>query len=744
MKILVEQGHLDKRRLAGINTSIIIAASAPVSAMPPSILHLPNKTPEDERRTEVSIDADSWHVLRHWAKQKNRTTGDLMVVQIAYSAGRPRHPLSSQAHLSRSPLKASTTHVSSLQPISPLPVYLNANPQLVSTSPDPFAYDDQTLDYDHDLNETSDVETESVINDIFICVGCTHHFDMFTSINIDEPEHISLESRREGEEAGWFCYSCLSDAYRKMRDQMDEMRNVLQEPVGGETDEVEVENLLGMMDDTLDLSASAKEEPQTGDTTILDISSPVAEQEQLADTQSPTDSEQTLTAQSSPRGTTLSWFSLAHLFAEDIEAMSRWANDTALESPHKEVKQVEEQLEALRLQFTIIRSSRSQSFLWMREYMTPTDRFSLRVADKDLVSPHLVSSLNRLSTYLERRSEVLADRPRLWLELLPLCPAPQLHMQEDALNATERLHNTLERLIVKAESQYETKLGQATRLRLETTLKQLAGKASHLKMLPPHLSHLNRVYIQKLRITLNSIMDLLRWIWEDEAVSQEEIVEVKDEITTVVQGVMDVIWHFENLDSREKADECMDHQNVRESLDEMLVNLLRSIKVVANCPSVPASPGHEGFITAPLAAPIARPVSSIALSRAHIPPVSLDTVRPASSLALMRARRSGNASPLLEKIRRIDSGDLRLIRPSMQPLPSRSRSQASDRDRERRSRTPADEIPSTLLWSKTPVDSISPRTMERALSKSKEMLSEERLFVREPVRVKRMVEQRTG
>jgi hypothetical protein len=34
--------------------------------------------------------------------------------------------------------------------------------------------------------------------------------------------------------------------------------------------------------------------------------------------------------------------------------------------------------------------------------------------------------------------------------------------------------------------------------------------------------------------------------------------------------------------------------------------------------------------------------------------------------------------------------------------------------------------------------------MGRALSKSKEMLNEERLFVREPVRVKRMVEQRTG
>jgi dsDNA-binding SOS-regulon protein len=362
MKILVEQGHLDKRRLAGINTSIIIAASAPVSAMPPSILHLPNKTPEDERTTEVSIDADSWHVLRHWAKQKNRTTGDLMVVQIAFSTARPRHPLSNQALLSPSPLKANATHATSLQPISPLPVYLNANPQLVSISPDPFAYDDQTLDYDHNPNETSDVETESVINDIFICVGCTHHFDMSTSINIDEPEHISLESRREGEEAGWFCYSCLSDAYRKMRDQMDEMRNVLQEPVGGETDEVEVENLLGMMDNTLDLAASVREESQIGNTTILDISSPLAEQEQLADTQSPTDSEQTLTAQSSPRGTTLSWFSLAHLFAEDIQAMSKRADHATLESPHKEAKQVEEQLHALRLQFTILRSSKSRSF----------------------------------------------------------------------------------------------------------------------------------------------------------------------------------------------------------------------------------------------------------------------------------------------------------------------------------------------------------------------------------------------
>jgi hypothetical protein len=147
-----------------------------------------------------------------------------------------------------------------------------------------------------------------------------------------------------------------------MRDQMDEMRNVLREPVGGETDEVEVENLLGMMDDSLDLSTSISERPQTGDTTILDISSPLAEQEQLADTQSPTDSEQTLTAQSSPRGTTLSWFSLAHLFAEDIEAMSRWADDAKFESPHKEAKQVEEQLHALRLQFTILRSSKSRSF----------------------------------------------------------------------------------------------------------------------------------------------------------------------------------------------------------------------------------------------------------------------------------------------------------------------------------------------------------------------------------------------
>lgn len=743
MKILVEQGHLDKRRLAGINTSIIIAASASVSAMPPSTLYLPNKTPEDERRTEVSIDADSWHVLRHWAKQKNRTTGDLMVVQIAYSAGRPRHPLSSQAPLCPSPLKATATRVSSLQPISPLPVYLNANPQLVSISPDPFAYDDQTLDYDHNLNETSDFETESVINDIFICVGCTHHFDMSASINIDEPEHISLESRREGEEAGWFCYSCLSDAYRKMRDQMDGMRNVLQEPVGGQMDEVQVENLLGMMDDTLNLSASAKEEPQIGNTTILDISSPLAEQEQIADTQSPTDSEQTLTAQSSPRGTTLSWFSLAHLFAEDIEAMSKWADDATLESPHKEAKQVEEQLSALRLQFTILRSSKSQFFLCLIQYIS-TDRFSINVTDEDLVSPHLVSSLNRLSTYLERRSEVLADRPRLWLGLLPLCPAPQLHMQEDALNATERLHNTLEGLIVKAESQYEKKLGQATRFRLETTLKQLAGKASQLKMLPPHLSHLTRVYIQKLRITLNSIVDLVRWIWEDEAVSQKEIAEVKDEIATVVQGTMDIIWHFENLDVREKADECMVYQSARDSLDEMMVNLLRSIKVVAKCFSVPTSPGHERFVKAPLATPTARPVSSIALSRAHLPPVLLDTVRPASSLALMRARRAGNASPLMDKIRHIDGGDLRLIRPSMQPLPSRSRSQASDRDRDRRSRTPVDGIPSTLLWSKTPVESISPRTMERALSKSKEVLSVERLFVREPVRVKRMVEQRTG
>jgi hypothetical protein len=51
------------------------------------------------------------------------------------------------------------------------------------------------------------------------------------------------------------------------------------------------------------------------------------------------------------------------LFAEDIEAMSKWADDAALESPHKEAKQVEEQLSALRLQFTILRSSESRSCL---------------------------------------------------------------------------------------------------------------------------------------------------------------------------------------------------------------------------------------------------------------------------------------------------------------------------------------------------------------------------------------------
>jgi hypothetical protein len=285
-------------------------------------------------------------------------------------------------------------------------------------------------------------------------------------------------------------------------------------------------------------------------------------------------------------------------------------------------------------------------------------------------------------------------------------------MTEDAFRATGRLQDLVEDLLTKADFHHEIKLAQATRLRLETTLRLLAGKASHLKMLPAHLSHINRVYIQKLRLALNSILDLIRWIWEDEVISKKEIAEVKDGIARVVQGAMDVIWHFEDLDQREKIDECGDYQNASDSLDELLAYLLHSIDSVARDEFVPISPKHKGFITPP--PDRKRTVTSLALTRPRLPP-----------------------TPVMEVMKRIDKGDLRLIRPSMQPLRTGSRKSS-------RSRTPADGIPSTLLWNKTPVESNSPKTMERALSKSREVVDELGVVVREPVHVRRIFEQRTG
>ena len=236
---------------------------------------------------------------------------------------------------------------------SPKLVYLNASPRMITINPESIAYDDdhnnddEELTLDHGPDEHVDAETESITNDIFICIGCTHHFDMSCSVNIDELEHISLQTRREGEEAGWFCYGCLSEAYRALRERMEEMRTVMQE----NRVQVDVEEADELEDTEEDL-VQEEEELEIGYSDI----DPDYEDEKDT-TRSPGESDITLTGTPEEMLPCMDWVSLQDTFSVELARLARWTGETGLESPNKEAKQVEDQMMTFRLELMIIMSS---------------------------------------------------------------------------------------------------------------------------------------------------------------------------------------------------------------------------------------------------------------------------------------------------------------------------------------------------------------------------------------------------
>lgn len=329
-----------------------------LASIPP--IHMPKTEPN----TEVKIEPESWHVLRHWAKVKIQTTGELMIVQVSYLPEEgARHSAWTEDPASPPPLQASRgSRPTPRAPIIPAPVYLNASPQMVVGSPEPFAYDDQDPD-DNGLETNAtpslipDQDEDLIVNDVFICVGCTHHFDMSSCLDVDQPEHISPSSRREGEESGWFCYGCLAEAYRDLRDEMDALRAILEDEQKAAREEaVEAGDLV---------DGAPAEENQVEEGVLVDLDPAFDEDtQQQEDVQTPTDSENTLIASEldlieEPE----TWVTLQDTFSTELEQIAGWMPETGMESPNKDVKPVEEQLSMFRLQLTILMSGKSDEYV---------------------------------------------------------------------------------------------------------------------------------------------------------------------------------------------------------------------------------------------------------------------------------------------------------------------------------------------------------------------------------------------
>ena len=200
MQCLIDRGHLQGIGLDQIKVSIILGTSlTPFALEDEEERAIYHRKQDRRKREEISVSPEAWNVLRYWAKEKYDMTGELMVVQLKVIVPSPtiineeviRPECSTSTHLS-----VASSHrgrwilpPTTLRTDSPMPL--------------------------------SDNEAAPNPESTYICIGCSDYFDISNVTDGSQiSEHVYLEEREVGEEAGWYCFTCLSKAYRRLRRDM--------------------------------------------------------------------------------------------------------------------------------------------------------------------------------------------------------------------------------------------------------------------------------------------------------------------------------------------------------------------------------------------------------------------------------------------------------------------------------------------------------------------------------------------
>ena len=211
-----------------------------------------------------------------------------------------------------------------------------------------------------------------------------------------------------------------------------------------------------------------------------------------------------------------------------------------------------------------------------------------------MFSNRLVKTLGRLTLHLERHAELLVERPRLWLDILSVCPAPRPGMAMLVIDATSRLNDMVESLLTAIDFRHEVELARTTRVRLEDTYTQLSRSKVSLNRLRTASTQsivltVRRIYHRKLRLAMNAIVDTVRWIWEDDGTSKRELKAVRPAMAKIMQTAMDIVWNIEDTDYP-KASNKEDEQKLRNTNGYLLDKLLESIdSQIAERPTTAAS-----------------------------------------------------------------------------------------------------------------------------------------------------------
>jgi hypothetical protein len=204
MQCLINRGHLQGIGLDQIQISLILGTSLTPFALEDGEEKAIYHRKQDRRKTEeISVSPEAWSVLRFWAKEKHDTTGEVMVVQLKVivppptivndEAIRPQSSASNHLSIASSHRGRSILPPTTLRTDSPVPLSDNEAP------PNP--------------------------ENTYICIDCSGHFDIsYVTGGSQISEHVSLEEREVGEEAGWYCFLCLSKAYRRMRRDMEALK----------------------------------------------------------------------------------------------------------------------------------------------------------------------------------------------------------------------------------------------------------------------------------------------------------------------------------------------------------------------------------------------------------------------------------------------------------------------------------------------------------------------------------------
>lgn len=196
-------------------------------------------------------------------------------------------------------------------------------------------------------------------------------------------------------------------------------------------------------------------------------------------------------------------------------------------------------------------------------------------------------------------------------------------------------------------------------------------------------------------------------------------------IARTLQSAMDIIWIIEDM-KQSKKDEKLELRDFSTELELKLNSLLWIIDSL-----LPERSAQTSMVRNMSASPTVRQPGT----PLHHRSTTLLHPRPVSSTA--RLQSALITSQLAAKMNRIDAGDYRLIRPASATCASPIFGYASPNFGRCRTSTPVDGIPTTLLWRKTTVESISPRTMELALRRSRSAAPERSFLLRDTVRVAR-------